>query len=135
VNCKSILIVEDDQDIRETLEDTLREEGYVVATAANGKEAMERLKDLPPPLILLDMMMPIMNGWEFLEAQKARAEFADIRVVVLSALQEPRSLTSQGGEALPAEGLLAKPTKLENLLSVVETYCEHPEKLSELSSA
>lgn len=127
MNCKTILVVEDDRDIRESVEDVLRTEGYEVFAAANGKEAISILREIEhPTLILLDMMMPVMSGWEFLEAQKSSAQFANLPVVVVSAQADESALISKRGD-IQAEGLLRKPIQLENLLSVVETYCENPE--------
>jgi CheY-like chemotaxis protein len=63
----TILVVEDDPDIAESLCDVLRSEGYDVVTASNGKEGLDRLEEMGRPcLILLDLMMPVMSGGEFL---------------------------------------------------------------------
>ncbi len=130
--CKSILIVEDNADIRESLVDVLRMEGYLVESAANGSEAIEKLQTVErPPLILLDMMMPVMNGWQFLEAQKQDAQFAGIPVVLVSAVKAEQSLISDQG-SIQAMGHLQKPIDIDSLLKVVEVYCEPP---SERASA
>src|SRR5690349_2272791 len=68
--CMSIiLIVDDEPEIRESISDLLHVEGYLVLTASNGREALEKLSDpdRPPSLVLLDLMMPVMSGVEFLE--------------------------------------------------------------------
>ena len=72
-----ILLVEDDHALRETLSDVLSEEGYQVACASNGLEALDRLsRDSLPHLILLDLVMPVMDGWAFRDAQRNRPELA-----------------------------------------------------------
>jgi two-component system chemotaxis response regulator CheY len=123
MNCKSILVVEDNQDIREAVAEVLEMEGFSVHTAAHGQEALEKLPLLPDPLILLDMMMPVMNGWEFLEARQLNAVFAEYPVVVVSALPAGKALVPETG-LIHAEGLLEKPINLMNLLKIVQTYCD-----------
>src|SRR5919206_1695644 len=80
-----VLVVEDDFAIRETLRELLEDEGYRVAWAANGKEALARLHERAPRVILLDLMMPVMDGWEFRVAQQRDPALASIPVVVISA--------------------------------------------------
>lgn len=120
--CKSILIAEDNYDVRETLKDVLTQEGYSVAAAQNGKEALKILRELPSPsLVLLDLMMPVMNGWEFLDAQRENAVFAGHQVLVMSAvpatgsLDDPRSLMTAGS--------LPKPLRLEPLMAKIQEFC------------
>jgi len=121
--CKSILIVEDDNYIREALEIALKAEGYIVGTAPNGQEAIDALPTMPQPaLILLDMNMPVMSGWQFLHTQKANARFADLPVVILSAVSEVQALVPDTG-LVQAEGMLAKPIVLDHLFKVVGHYC------------
>ena len=123
MQCKSVLIIEDDADIRESVEQVLSMEGYTVYSAGNGKEAMTLLQRIPhPPLILLDLMMPVMNGWEFLQAQRAHPQFAHLPVIIVSALPEGRALVPATG-LIQAEGLLRKPLDVDSLLRVVEQYC------------
>jgi CheY-like chemotaxis protein len=82
----SILLVEDDRDSREALAFVLEDAGHTVASAGNGREALELLDDdEKPDLILLDLMMPVMNGWEFLGERKRRPVLASIPVMVLTA--------------------------------------------------
>jgi CheY-like chemotaxis protein len=84
---KCVLIVEDDDSIRDTLKILLEDEGYSVVTAANGREGIERLKSCArPALIILDLMMPVMSGWEFLKARnQEELGMADIPVITVSA--------------------------------------------------
>jgi CheY-like chemotaxis protein len=115
--CKDVLVVEDDKDIRETLQQVLELEGYRVTTATNGKEGLESLKGIDRPcVILLDLMMPVMNGWEFLEAHRTDTTLATIPVVVVSAAGDK-------AKSAPAAGFIKKPVDLESLLNVVRRYC------------
>jgi CheY-like chemotaxis protein len=116
---KRILVVDDDPDIRETLAELLQEEGYAVASAAHGAEALSALRTDPRPgLILLDLMMPIMDGWQFRAEQKKDPELASIPVVIISATGRDEFVSSLG-----AAQFLKKPINLEQLLAAVEQHC------------
>lgn len=116
-----IMIVEDDFAIRETVADVLEGEGFEVTRAANGEEALRRLHDgsAPPGVILLDLMMPVMDGWSFLCAQRSDPAIAEIPVVVTSAEDGAEDALARLGPA----GFLAKPFELDRLLAVVGRYC------------
>jgi CheY-like chemotaxis protein len=123
IQCKSILVVEDDRDIRETIVQVLEVEGYPVSSAANGAEAVVALEKIPGPcLILLDLMMPIMSGWQFLEKQKADTVFASLPVVVVSALPAESALADVKAVE-GAVGYMKKPVSLDALMEVVQQYC------------
>ena len=87
-----ILLVDDDGDVRETIREALEEEGHRVTSAANGQEALSLLRDgkVRPDLILLDIMMPEMDGWAFRAEQRKHPELASIPVVVFTAYGSPR---------------------------------------------
>ena len=117
MKCSSVLIVEDERDIRETLKQVLELEGYNAITASNGKEAIEMLATIPRPcLILLDLMMPVMDGWQFLEAQREDIILATIPVVIVSAAGEK-------AKSAGASAFIKKPVELDCLLSLVKQYC------------
>jgi CheY-like chemotaxis protein len=119
-----LLIVEDDPDIAETMAATIEDRGYHAETAANGAEALTRLRQAPlPALILLDLAMPVMDGREFRRAQLARPELAQIPVVILTA-----DAGAARGSGLDAEGLLIKPVTLDGLMDVVARHCGSPER-------
>jgi CheY-like chemotaxis protein len=115
-----ILIVEDDDDIRRSLADVLEHRGYPVALAHNGLEALEYLRSAPQPprLILLDLMMPVMDGWQFCAAQQEDPSLATIPVVVLSAVTNLR----QNAASLHVADYLPKPIELPQLLKSVERF-------------
>lgn len=112
-----ILVVDDDRDIRETLVDALESEGYAVISAVDGVDALERLRseDRAPSVILLDLMMPRMNGLEFREALAQVDSWARIPIVVVSADAHGRASAARIGAA----ACLAKPMRLRELFSTV----------------
>lgn len=115
----AVLIVDDDPDVREVLAILLSDEGYRVATACNGREALSYLAhEEAPALILLDIMMPVMDGYAFRVTQLEHPALAAIPVVVLSAGEKSERVT----EMRPA-AFLKKPFNIEALLELVEKYC------------
>jgi len=118
----SILIIEDEHDIRAVLTEILEDEGYVVASVPNGLEALVFLQKHHPQLILLDLGMPIMTGWEFRERQQRDPALADIPVIIMSATRH----LNQTAVALQAADYLDKPIEINALLSLVEQYCSAP---------
>lgn len=104
----ALLVVDDNEDNRYTLTRRLTREGYTnLTTATNGREALDLLKAKPFDLILLDIMMPDMNGYEVLERMKAGAELRNIPVIMISALNELDSVVRC--IELGAEDYLSKP--------------------------
>jgi CheY-like chemotaxis protein len=113
------MIVEDDEGIRDTLQFALELENYTVVTAANGRLGLELLSAIPPPsLILLDLMMPVMNGWEFADALKRDSQLTRIPVVIVTAYGDQ-------AKAIDASGVITKPVELEALFHVVR-QCAAP---------
>ena len=114
-----VLIVEDDAETREGIDALLREEGLAVETACNGNEALAYLKSGEQPLlILLDLSMPGMTGWEFRRRQRADPSLAEIPVVIMTGQKDyDESMTS-----LEADGHLQKPVRPEELKGVVERF-------------
>ena len=114
---KSVLVVEYEDGIRETLQLALEFEGYEVHTAADGEEGLEVLDRIRKPcLILLDLMMPGMNGWEFAVAISRSEAHKTIPIVVVSAFEEQ-------AHGLPVRGVVKKPIDLSTLLDVVHHWC------------
>lgn len=117
----NVLIVDDDTGIRDLLEGLLEEEGYNVATARNGREALEVLRkraDLGPHVILLDLMMPVMDGYAVMETLAANPQLRDSHaLVVMSAAQR-----LQEGHLDLADALLPKPFAIDDVLEVVSQW-------------
>ena len=113
-----VLIVEDDEDLREMMAQILTLEGFETATATNGRDALEYLRRSDAPqLILLDLMMPVMDGWEFQRERSRDPILADVPVVVLSAMDETRAAGAATHE------FLKKPLDFDRLLQLVRGYC------------
>ncbi|WP_437289356.1 response regulator [Sorangium sp. So ce406] len=118
-----ILVVEDDLDIRSILSQLLVFEGYDVEEAADGAEALALLRrDQPPALILLDLMMPVMDGWQLRAELQRDPALASIPVVIVSA--DVRA--EQEASRLRVAGLLKKPLQIEPLLELVHRICGAP---------
>ena len=114
-----VLIVEDDEDLREMMAQLLTLEGFQAAAVANGREALDYLHQSDKPdVILLDLMMPVMDGWQFRHAQLEDPQISRIPVVVLSAMTNLRSR----GDELHAAECLAKPVDVDYLLEAVSRY-------------
>jgi CheY-like chemotaxis protein len=112
----SILVVDDHCDTCEALEIALTNEGYMVETASNGREALRKLyAGLRPHLILMDLMMPVMNGFEFRQAQLADPTLASIPLIAFSAVTDPR----ETAQHLRAAAYLHKPASIEEMLGVI----------------
>lgn len=113
-----LLLVEDDRDVREAIAEVLEQEGYTVAQARSGEEALQHLgrAAVPPAAILLDLMMPVMDGWEFLSRRAQHGHWAAIPVVVISADTNARDRI----EARPGVvAYLRKPIDIDQLLGIL----------------
>jgi CheY-like chemotaxis protein len=115
---RSILLVDDDDAIREALTETLIDEGYAVHAARNGREALDWLRqgDDPPCVVLLDLMMPVMDGRAFLGERRSDPILAKIPVVVISAERGCAELLTQSHQV---NAVLAKPIALQGLLAAI----------------
>jgi CheY-like chemotaxis protein len=112
---REVLVVEDDFGTREALADLLQDRGYSVISVADGREALNYLRDASAPgIIILDLMMPVMDGWEFLEHQSHDPALLDIPVIVVSATP-PR-------HPLRAKAVLQKPIQFESLVEMLERF-------------
>lgn len=116
-----ILIVDDEADLRDTLKDLLELLGFSVITAANGREALKLMQESGIPcLILLDLMMPVMNGWEFLAALKIKYAdgFSALPIVVISAAIDVADVQQQYGIRA-----MKKPLDIKRLNTLASEYC------------
>lgn len=117
---KRIMIVDDDPAILDDYAELLREEGYMVTTAANGAEALQRLRASEPlSLIMLDLRMPVMDGHSFNAMLRKDPTFDHVPVVLLSGAVEILAEVDRMG----ASGFLAKPATVTELLGTVQTFC------------
>ena len=117
MRCQTILIVEDDVNIRETLKSLLELEGFAVFAAVNGQDGLNALKHITAPcLVLLDLLMPVMDGTEFLKVKSSDSVIATIPVCVVSAVADRT-------QAPGAVGYIKKPIDFDALLRFVRRYC------------
>ena len=116
----TILIVEDDSDIRTFLSALLELEGFKIRQAANGHEGLKDLESEPtlPSLIILDLMMPVMDGWKFRENQIAHPEASSIPVVLMTAEGHAPEKAAKMG----AQGCIQKPVNIEHLLKTIHKF-------------
>jgi CheY-like chemotaxis protein len=113
-----VLIVEDDEDLRDMMANMLTIEGFAATAVGNGREALDYLHQaIRPHVILLDLMMPVMDGWEFRRRQQADPELAPVPVIVLSALDRSRAAP------VDAIAFLKKPLDFDRLLKLVRDHC------------
>ena len=115
-----ILVVDDDPDMRDFLQLVLTSMGFEVTSAANGQEALDVMKGHPPDLILLDMKMPVMNGWEFCRALEGRGACPPI--VVITAAPDPAARAAE----VHADGWLGKPFEYADLEATVRRFAARP---------
>ena len=116
-DCPGILVVDDDPDIRESLREVLEDEGHATVTVTNGREALDYLRSGKRPcVILLDLMMPVMDGWQFRREQKQDPTIADIPLIVITA-------TGKRPVLIDADELVMKPLDLTRLFEAIERYC------------
>lgn len=113
---RRILVVEDDDTLRETLAEVMLDEGHEVRTAAHGAEALECLEGWSADLIVLDLMMPLMDAYEFRARQRHRPDAPTTRIVVLSAARN----VAEAAERLGADAWLTKPFALDAVLDLLE---------------
>jgi CheY-like chemotaxis protein len=118
VSACTILLIEDDTDVTDALGEVLRDEGYLVATASNGLEAIEYLRSHGlPSVILLDLMMPVMDGYQFRELQRSEPGLGEIPVICISAGAMDERL-----DKMQVQGAFKKPLDLQSLLNAIERY-------------
>jgi CheY-like chemotaxis protein len=119
---RMVMVVEDDCDVRDSLLEVLEDHAYAPLAASNGKEALDRLRarGQKPCVILLDVMMPVMDGWGFRAAQAQDSELSGIPVVVLTA----HASAAETAREMHAAGFLKKPITLDALLATIERHCE-----------
>src|SRR4051794_19226658 len=111
-----ILVIDDDPDVLSTVVDILEFEGYPVESATNGAEGLKVLERTSPGLILLDMRMPVLSGWDFARILKERG--ISFPILVMTAAQDAHRWAHEIG----AQGYISKPFELPDLLAAVEDF-------------
>lgn len=116
---KTILVVEDDDDIRTSLQEILESLGYNVACARNGKEALECLANSKPlpSLVLLDLMMPVMSGYEFLKRKEVEQSISHVPVVIVSAIVDQSQIPADH-----VKTYIKKPIDIDRLVEAIEQF-------------
>ncbi|GAC1347169.1 MAG: hypothetical protein NVSMB27_12020 [Ktedonobacteraceae bacterium] len=118
---KRVLIVDDDEDIQALLQAVLESEEYEVSTAEDGIDALLELEKSVPDLILLDLMMPRMDGYAFAEKLHQQGLHSSIPIIVLSADVNAKQKVDQMG----AESYITKPFDIQDLLGEISQFMEH----------
>ena len=115
---RNILVIEDEPAIQQMIKDVLELQGYLVFTASDGREGIDKLRAIQPEpcVVLLDLMMPGTNGWQFLDMQRSDSKLANIPVVVCSAYEE-------SAKSVSPSGYVPKPIQLPSLLGAVKAFC------------
>lgn len=117
-----IYVVDDDPNIRDVIAQTLKDEGYHVVPFAGGEEVLAAVDSVQPSLILLDLMMPNVSGWDVLQQLRAEPKTTALPVVLISASRDLEQTSKQ----LEASAFLAKPFDLDQLVATVQTYIGTP---------
>ncbi|MBC8164138.1 MAG: response regulator [Roseiflexaceae bacterium] len=117
----AILLVDDDPTIREFVSIVLEDEGFTVTTAPNGVAALQQASATPPSLILLDMHMPLMNGWDFAEAYY-RQVAVPAPIIIMTAAHSAKDIAAQ----VRASAVLAKPFHIDDLIALVRKWSASP---------
>ncbi len=113
-----ILVVEDEADLASLVQVNLELAGYDATIARDGAEGLAQVRRDPPDLVLLDVMMPVLDGWQVLRALKEEDQFQDIPVIMLTALGEERDIIR--GHLQGAVEYLTKPFEMKALLAAIE---------------
>jgi len=119
---KAILVADDDPDILSIVSMSLETQGYTVYKATNGREAVDLARQHHPDLVLMDMMMPVVSGYEAVGELKADASTKDITIVGLSA--KAMATDMERATDVGIDGYITKPFRIAQVLTVVEGYLQ-----------
>lgn len=119
---KTILVVDDERDILRVVQHSLTLNGYAVTTAATGREALEQIAFNRPDAVVLDVMMPVMDGFQVLHQIRADPKTAALPVILLTAKTEEESIAKGWREG--ADLYLVKPFEISELIACVEALLE-----------
>ena len=115
---KRILVIDDESGVRRLLTDLLAGEGYDVSEASDGIRGLERLRDVSPDLIILDLMMPVVSGWAFAQECRRMDISGDVPIIAMSAMLDLNRAAATL-DALGVRAYVAKPFDVEALLALV----------------
>jgi len=115
---KKVLVIEDEPYLCDLIADVLEAEGHQPSKAANGLDALSRVAESKPQLILLDLMMPVMDGWEFMTALRSNPDWQDIPIVIITAVYDIARTQQESG----ASAVITKPFDIDQLVDVVNSY-------------
>jgi CheY-like chemotaxis protein len=115
---RDVLVVEDEPYLCDLVADVLEVEGHRARKASNGVDALSRVAEQKPQLILLDLMMPVMDGWEFLAVLRSNPEWKDIPIVIITAVYDVARTQRETG----AKAVITKPFDIDQLAEVVRTF-------------
>ena len=118
-----ILVIDDEPNIVQTLQDRLEMNEYEVVTAGNGREGLEKFAQEKPDVILLDVIMPIMDGHEMLEKLRRQPDGQDVSVIMLTARSQTQDIAR--ANACGIDDYIVKPFDLSELLEKIEGVVEH----------
>ena len=116
-----ILVVDDDDDFRETLAEVLAEAGYPVQQAGNGEAALQKVAEEAPGIVLLDLKMPVLDGWGVMERMRAEPRSAAVPILILSAYG-----FEWEAELLGAQGYIPKSVGMDEILERVRRAAGDP---------
>jgi DNA-binding response OmpR family regulator len=116
-NARDVLVVDDDPDMVEAIMMVLEQGNYQARSAENGRQALAEVDKRLPGLILLDMLMPVMDGWQFAKELRARYDHT-VPIVVVTAAEHVKTR----GDEVGADDVLSKPFNISSLLGVVGRY-------------
>jgi two-component system, OmpR family, alkaline phosphatase synthesis response regulator PhoP len=120
---KKIIIIDDDPDIVESMKIVLEKEGYIITTAPNGKDGMEKIKNDRPNLILLDVMMNTKDeGFEVSYKLKSDPELKNIPIIMITSVSQVTGFEfnkERDGDFIPVDDFVEKPVKPKNLIDIV----------------
>lgn len=131
-NNRTILVVDDEPNIVQTLKDRLEMNDYNVLTACNGKEGVEVALEKQPDIILLDVIMPIMDGHEMLETLRNDPDGRNLAVIMLTARSQTEDIVRANSCGI--EDYIVKPFDLSELLEKIERIFENRKKLAAVGS-
>jgi two-component system response regulator ArlR len=118
-----ILVIDDEPNIVQTLQDRLEMNEYRVFTAHNGRDGLDKFEREKPDVILLDVIMPIMDGLEMLETLRKRPDGQDVSIIMLTARSQTQDIAR--ANACGIDDYIVKPFDLSELLAKIESVIEH----------